>query len=453
MMTAPVQDKEKVRKAGAAFASKEIDKMFAKSKIVDSSDTFPQFLKEEIKLGKVLGKGGFGTVYECLSFDAKTKSRKQGGGLTTMSAVRNSFSLGAKQVVDEEADQGQMESRKFIADHCIRKGGDARYALKILSPEVVNDPGELIQGSIDMAVETRVLSDIEHPNIIKMRACGSISPFEVDYFIVMDRLYDTLESRIAKWANLQSRISSGFGACLLDRKGLKKKKLLEDKLVSAFDLSAAILYLHKKNILYRDLKPENVGFDIRDDIKLFDFGLAKEVFAADKDADGLYKLTAMTGSPRYMAPEVALEKPYSFSCDAYSFAIMFHQIYSCRTPFELYGMKSLRTRVWGKEQKRPYIQPDWPVSIKNLLEKSWSANVHDRLTFQEIYNILREECVGARDGVEEGLEHSKRRSTFVFTGPSTKKTSSKGAKPIMEALQEFDYDDDEEEGDEERGSA
>ena len=76
-----------------------------------------------------------------------------------------------------------MESRKFIADHCIRKGGDARYALKILSTEVVADPGTFIQGSIDMAVETRMLSDIEHPNIIKMRAKGAVSPYEVDYFI------------------------------------------------------------------------------------------------------------------------------------------------------------------------------------------------------------------------------------------------------------------------------
>jgi hypothetical protein len=36
-MTAPVQDKEKVRKAGAAYARKKIDKLFEKSKIVDSS--------------------------------------------------------------------------------------------------------------------------------------------------------------------------------------------------------------------------------------------------------------------------------------------------------------------------------------------------------------------------------------------------------------------------------
>jgi hypothetical protein len=147
-----------------------------------------------------------------------------------------------------------------------------------------------------------------------------------------------------------------------------------------------------------------------------------------------------------MAPEVALEKPYGFSCDAYSFAILFWQIYSCKTPFEVYGMKSLRTRVWGEEQKRPYIQPDWPVTIKTLLEKSWNQNVKERPTFQQIYNILREECVGARDGDEEGLEHSRRRSTFVFTGKSGKPTASKVAKAnVMEAVEEFDYDEDEKE--------
>lgn len=81
------------------------------------------------------------------------------------------------------AHEGQMESRKFISDNCIRNGGDARYALKVLSQEVVNDPGQFIQGSIDMAIETRVLSDIEHPNIIKMRACAAMSQYEVNYFI------------------------------------------------------------------------------------------------------------------------------------------------------------------------------------------------------------------------------------------------------------------------------
>jgi hypothetical protein len=73
--------------------------------------------------------------------------------------------------------------------------------------------------------------------------------------LVMDRLYDTMEHRIIKWEKLQKRITGGIGAKIFDRKGEKKMSLLEDKLVAAFDLSAAILFLHNRNILYRDLKP------------------------------------------------------------------------------------------------------------------------------------------------------------------------------------------------------
>lgn len=62
------------------------------------------------------------------------------------------------------------------------------------------------------------------------------------------------------------------------------------------------------SIIYRDLKPENIGFDIRGDCKLFDFGLARELRPNLKNTDGLYALTGLTGSRRYMAPEVVLCK-------------------------------------------------------------------------------------------------------------------------------------------------
>jgi hypothetical protein len=49
-------------------------------------------------------------------------------------------------------------------------------------------------------------------------------------------------------------------------------------------------------------KPDNLGFDVRGDVKLFDFGLAKELDVKKKLEDGTYHLTADTGSLRYMAP-------------------------------------------------------------------------------------------------------------------------------------------------------
>lgn len=111
-----------------------------------------------------------------------------------------------------------------------------------------------------------------------------------------------------------------------------------------------------------------------------------------------------------------MEKPYNQSCDVYSFGILFWQMYSCKTPFELYGMKSLKNRVWSGENKRPFVQEDWPVPIKSLLRRSWSIEIKERPTFNQIYKILRNECVRVRDGNDDGLEHSRRRSTFVFRG-------------------------------------
>jgi serine/threonine protein kinase len=71
-----------------------------------------------------------------------------------------------------------------------------------------------------------------------------------------------MEGRIEKWATRNKRNSSFIGKLLFDSKGEKAKNVLEQKLVSAFDLSAALDHLYSRNILYRDLKPENIGFDI-----------------------------------------------------------------------------------------------------------------------------------------------------------------------------------------------
>lgn len=141
-----------------------------------------------------------------------------------------------------------------------------------------------------------------------------------------------------------------------------------------------------------------------------------------------------------------MEKPYNQSCDAYSFAILFWQMYSCTTPFELYTMKSFRSRVWDGEHKRPFVQEAWPVPIKSLLRRAWSKETKERPSFSQIYKILRSECVRVREGNESGLEHIRRRSTFVFRGARAPLTSIKSSEAtdgpvasprrIMSAIQE-----------------
>jgi len=336
---------------------------------------------------------------------------------------------------------GGVESKLFIAKHCLRnKNQDARYAIKKLSSDVVSEPERFVQGLIDVAIETRFLGHLSHPNIIRLRAVADCDPCHKDYFIVLDRLYDTLEDRVKKWLSRRNRCT-GL-AKITDRSGAKASQLYEERIVAAYDLASAIEHLHSAGIVYRDLKPENIGFDIvrtsarsddiflidvspfvfflhaqlqRDDVKLFDFGLAKELREKDRSDDSpFYNLTPCTGSLRYMAPEVANEEPYGKGCDVYSFSILLWEMMSLKHPYELYTPKTLREKVYNGSHSRPRIEKSWPSPVKLLLKRGWSQDPSARNTMAQIVSILRKECVRARDGDESGLEHNQRRSTFVF---------------------------------------
>ena len=67
-----------------------------------------------------------------------------------------------------------------------------------------------------------------------------------------------------------------------------------------------IYYLHKKGFAHRDLKPENIMLDDKYNIKIIDFGFAKDLQGSDNS--GFMK--TQLGSPAYMAPELIEGRNY-----------------------------------------------------------------------------------------------------------------------------------------------
>ncbi len=138
------------------------------------------------------------------------------------------------------------------------------------------------------------------------------------------------------------------------------------------------------------MKPENAGFDIYDNVKLFDFGLAKELQPKHRIGEDLYRASGRTGTRRYMSPENALCKPYGKSSDVYSFGVLLWECLTLKQPFE--GMdieQHAKLVVLGG--KRPQIPKSWPIFIKLLTCDSWSANRLDRPGFDEICSVLKGE--------------------------------------------------------------
>ena len=92
-------------------------------------------------------------------------------------------------------------------------------------------------------------------------------------------------------------------------------------LLHAKSFAEAMEYLHSSvhpsaMILHRDLKPENLGITSDGRLKLFDFGLCRLVRKRTHLLEA-YDMTGTTGSLRYMAPEVALARPYTEKVDVY----------------------------------------------------------------------------------------------------------------------------------------
>lgn len=127
--------------------------------------------------------------------------------------------------------------------------------------------------------------------------------------------------------------------------------------------------------------------------------------------------TSVTHRVKCCHAEVAREKPYNEFCDVYSFAILLWEMYALKVPFELLTCKLFMKHVVNGDT-RPPVPDSWPMPIKILLKRCWSKDVKERLSMKEIATILKKEITIVRGGDDRGLEHTRRRSTFVHRKPA-----------------------------------
>jgi serine/threonine protein kinase len=131
-------------------------------------------------------------------------------------------------------------------------------------------------GGIDLLLEAKILSKLSHANIIQVYGvkAGRISDFfngdDGGFFLIEELLTDTLDTRLDKWHDEEHHQTS-WSPDLFRVK--RNERRLQHRLSKvAIGIANGMQYLHQHRIIFRDLKPLNVGFAEDGNVRLFDFG-------------------------------------------------------------------------------------------------------------------------------------------------------------------------------------
>ena len=257
--------------------------------------------------------------------------------------------------------------------------GDRQVILKLIKADRINSPVAVAE----FETEAAVLCRLRHPHIVRFLGSGH----QPRRFLVLELLDG-------------GSLSHALGVRVdKDQRSWRKYFSFLEALRLARAMADGLNYLHSQwhesiSIVHRDLKPDNIGFTCDGNIKIFDFGLCSVVRASKKKGSGnsqsqsdIYEMTGNTGTLRYMAPEVALAKPYNETVDVYSFGIILWQIAKGRVPFAGMGRRTyMENVVVGGE--RPRLDRSWPKAFSRLLQRCWHEDYTLRPTFAEVKSEL-----------------------------------------------------------------
>ena len=240
---------------------------------------------------------------------------------------------------------------------------EERVAIKVLRPQFAREP--------DMArrflSEVRLARRITHANVCRLHEYGESEGIRYLCMELVDgvNLKDVLRTR-------HLPVSEAYAVSEAAAEGL-----------------AAV---HAQDVIHRDFKTANIMVDTRGQVKVMDFGIAKEL---GSESTGISMAGHVLGTPEYMSPEHAQGGRLDFRSDIYALGCVVFEIFTGRTIFSGGNpIETLRRHLYDQVPLGEEAAPALPEALRPVLERALAKRPEDR---QGSVREFIEELMAARD--------------------------------------------------------
>jgi eukaryotic-like serine/threonine-protein kinase len=224
---------------------------------------------------------------------------------------------------------------------------EERVAIKVLRPQFAREP--------DMArrflSEVRLARRITHPNVCRLHEYGESDGIR---YLCME---------LVDGVNLKDV--------------LRTRRLPEAEAYTVSEAAAeGLAAVHAQDVIHRDFKTANIMVDTRGQVKVMDFGIAKEL---GSESTGISMAGHVLGTPEYMSPEHAQGGRLDFRSDIYALGCVVFEIFTGRTIFSGGNpIETLRRHLYDPLPLGEEAAPALPEALRPVLERALAKKPEDR---------------------------------------------------------------------------
>jgi serine/threonine-protein kinase len=260
--------------------------------------------------------------------------------------------LGGRYRLDAQIGRGGMSTVYRAFDVVLERP----VAIKLMHREIAADSDQLER----FRREARSVAQLNHPHIVTVIDAGEESSSDGEHpgspYIVLEYVDgETLKDLIRRDGPLE----------------------ITQAIAYAIEISRALGAAHERQIVHRDVKPQNVLISAEGGAKITDFGIARTLTEEGLTMDG-----RVLGTTDYVSPEQALGQPVTGQSDLYSLGIVLYEMLTGRVPFRgdspvAVAMKHVREDVPDVQAQRPELSAATAAVLDRAVSKDVSRRYPD----------------------------------------------------------------------------